>query len=553
MDRPEALPCRYSVIVPAYQAAATLPACLAALARQTVDPATYQVIVVDDGSSDATADVGRRAGVTTIVQAHAGAAAARNRGAAAAEGDLLLFTDADCEPVPGWIAAITAPFSQTAASGQAGAGEVAGAKGTYLTRQKSIVARFTQLEYEDRYDRMARAERIDFIDTYSAAYRRDIFVANGGFDPSFAYNEDQEFSFRLAEKGYRLVFAPAAQVYHQHNRTLPQYIRRKFRIGMWKVRVTRQHPTQMVQDSHTPGALKAQILIAAASLALLAASLGASLALHRIWWPGWIAFVAALTLFDGTALPFYAKIVRKDLPVLLPGLALMWARALALGFGFAAGLARFRKGTGEARPPLTVAQRAAKRLLDLTGAALALILMALPMALIAAWIKLDSPGPVLFRQVRVGQKGQPFRIFKFRTMVNGAEQVLPQLVDLARLPEPAFKIPNDPRVTRAGRFLRRWSLDELPQLFNVLAGEMSLVGPRPEEVALVGRYTDDQRRRLAVKPGMTGPMQVNGRGDLPFDERLKLELGYIEHYSLRKDLAILLRTLPAVISGRGAY
>jgi lipopolysaccharide/colanic/teichoic acid biosynthesis glycosyltransferase/GT2 family glycosyltransferase len=553
MDRSEPSPCRYSIIVPAYQAAATLPACLAALSRQTVDPATYEVILVDDGSSDGTADIARRAGVTAIVQAHAGAAAARNRGAAAAQGELLLFTDADCEPVPGWIAAVTAPFCELSTAGRAGAGEIAGAKGTYLTRQRSMVARFTQLEYEDRYDRMAGAERIDFIDTYSAAYRRDIFIANNGFDPGFAYDEDQEFSFRLAEKGYRLVFAPAAQVYHQHNRTLAQYVRRKFRIGMWKVRVTRQHPTQMVQDSHTPGALKAQLLIAGASLALLAGSILASLVLHQIWWPGWIAFVATLTLFDVTALPFYAKLARKDLPVLLPGLALMWVRALALGFGFAAGLARFRGATGEQRPPLTVAQRAAKRLLDLAGATLTLIVMALPMALIAAWIKLDSPGPVVFRQVRVGQKGKSFRILKFRTMVDGAEHALPELVDLEHLPEPVFKIPNDPRVTRAGRFLRRWSLDELPQLFNVLAGEMSLVGPRPEEVALVGRYTDDQRRRLAVKPGMTGPMQVNGRGDLPFDERLKLELAYIEHYALGKDLAILLRTLPAVIGGRGAY
>jgi lipopolysaccharide/colanic/teichoic acid biosynthesis glycosyltransferase len=104
-----------------------------------------------------------------------------------------------------------------------------------------------------------------------------------------------------------------------------------------------------------------------------------------------------------------------------------------------------------------------------------------------------------------------------------------------------------------GRFLRRYSLDELPQLVNVLAGAMSLVGPRPEEAALVARYSDDQRRRLAVKPGLSGPMQVNGRGDLPFEQRLALELDYIEHYSLRRDLAILLRTLPAVLRGEGAY
>ena len=543
---------RYSVIVPAYQAAGTLPACLAALAQQSAAPDAYEVIVVDDGSADETASIARAAGVTTIVQPHAGAATARNRGAAAARGDLLLFTDADCAPVEGWIEAIVAPFSDP---------EVAGAKGTYLSRQRSIVARFTQLEYEDRYDRMLGSERIDFIDTYSAAYRRDIFLANDGFDSRFLINEDQEFAFRLAEKGYKLVFAPAAQVYHQHNRTLAQYIRRKFKIGMWKVRVTRQHPTQVVQDSHTPGALKAQLLLAAATFALITAASMAAIIAAVVGrpaaggptWPALIALAAVFAAFVATGLPFLAKIARRDPPVLLPALGLLWVRALSLGAGFAVGLVRFRRQADEPRPALNVTQRAVKRVLDVGMALLTLPLVALPMAIIALLIRLDSPGPALFRQVRVGQKGQPFRIFKFRTMIDHAEAVLPQLVDLDELAAPAFKLPHDPRVTRVGRVLRRWSLDELPQLFNVLAGDMSLVGPRPEELAVVARYTDDQRRRLAVKPGMTGPMQVNGRGDLSFDERLRLELDYIDRYSVVRDLGILLRTLPAVIGGKGAY
>lgn len=542
MDAPEAP--RYSVIVPAYQAAETLPACLTALAAQTVSRDEYEVIVVDDGSADGTGNLAQAAGFSAVTQAHAGAAAARNLGAAVARGDLLLFTDADCAPVPGWIAALVAPFEVP---------NVAGSKGAYLTQQRSLVARFTQLEYEDRYDRMAGSERIDFIDTYSAAYRRDIFLTNGGFDPRFLINEDQEFSFRLAEKGYRLVFTPGAQVYHRHNQTLAEYVRRKFKIGMWKVRVTRQHPTQVVQDSHTPGALKAQLLLAGASLALLAGTALLSALLYRPWWPGFWAFLAVLVAFNLTALPFYAKIARRDPAVFRPALVLVWARALALGAGFAVGLVRFRRRSDEPRPPLTVAQRAAKRLVDLGGALITLPLAALPMAVIALLIKLDSPGPVLFRQTRVGQKGQPFRIYKFRTMVADAEAVLPRLVNLDALAAPAFKIPDDPRVTRVGRFLRRWSLDELPQLINVLRGEMSLVGPRPEEAAVVARYTDDQRRRLAVKPGMTGPMQVNGRGDLPFEERLRLELDYIECYSVGRDVLILLCTLPAVWNGKGAY
>ncbi len=149
--------------------------------------------------------------------------------------------------MPGWIAALAAPFADE---------RVAGAKGAYLTRQRGAVPRFTQLEYEDRYDRMAGAETIDFVDTYSAAYRRDVFLANGGFDPAFPIDEDQEFSFRLAEKGYRLVFVPEAKVYHRHNPTLRAYIRRKFLIGYWKVLVARRHPGRAVKDSHTPQTLK---------------------------------------------------------------------------------------------------------------------------------------------------------------------------------------------------------------------------------------------------------------------------------------------------------
>lgn len=542
MSAPEMPP--YSVIVPAYQAAETLPACLSALAAQTISSRDYEVIVVDDGSTDKTVEVARAAGVTVITQPHAGAASARNRGATAACGKLLLFTDADCAPVPGWIEALSVPFVDP---------EVAGAKGTYLSNQRDLVARFTQLEYEDRYDRMAGSERIDFIDTYSAAYRRDIFLLNNGFDTSFLIDEDQEFSFRLAEKGYKLIFAPAAQVYHQHNRTLAQYIRRKFRIGMWKVRVTRQHPTQVANDSHTPESLKAQLLLAAAALAILLATTAASLVLGRAWWPGLMATLVTFLAFELTAVPFLMKIARRDVSVLPTAAGLVWVRALALGAGFAAGLVRFRRRVAEPRPPLSVMQRVVKRAVDVAGALVTLVLVALPMAIIALIIKVDSPGPALFRQTRIGQKGAPFRIFKFRTMVSNAEEVLPQLLDLDALAEPAFKIPNDPRVTRIGRFLRRSSLDELPQLFNVLAGEMSLVGPRPEEAAVVARYTDDQRRRLAVKPGMTGPMQVSGRGDLSFEQRLQLELEYIDHYSLRRDMVIFLHTLPAVFSGRGAY
>jgi exopolysaccharide biosynthesis polyprenyl glycosylphosphotransferase len=194
-----------------------------------------------------------------------------------------------------------------------------------------------------------------------------------------------------------------------------------------------------------------------------------------------------------------------------------------------------------------------KRLLDITLASVALIVFAPLLVLIALAIKLDSPGPVSFNQLRAGRAGRPFRVRKFRTMVVDAEERLTELVLFDSLRDPMFKLPQDPRVTRIGRFLRRTSLDELPQFLNVLRGQMSLVGPRPEQVELVERYTAEQRFRLAIRPGLTGPMQVYGRGQLTFDERLAVERDYIENLSLARDLRILALTITPLFTGRGAY
>lgn len=194
-----------------------------------------------------------------------------------------------------------------------------------------------------------------------------------------------------------------------------------------------------------------------------------------------------------------------------------------------------------------------KRAMDISFSAVALIL-SLPVLVVAALaIKLDSPGPVFFRQQRIGKDGKPFTIIKLRTMVVDAEQRLPELVDLGDLDQPAFKIRNDPRVTRVGRFLRRTSLDEIPQLWNVLRGGMSLVGPRPEEEAVVALYDERQRVRLSVKPGLTGPMQVAGRARLTFEERLALDRDYLDNISITGDLIILLKTPAAILRGDGAF
>ncbi|WP_448592643.1 sugar transferase [Thermoflexus hugenholtzii] len=194
-----------------------------------------------------------------------------------------------------------------------------------------------------------------------------------------------------------------------------------------------------------------------------------------------------------------------------------------------------------------------KTVMDYTLAAGALILLAPLMLLIALAIRLDSPGPVLYRRRVVGLGGKLFDAFKFRTMVVNAEALLEQNPALKEAFRQNYKLRDDPRVTRVGRILRRWSLDELPQLFNVLRGEMSLVGPRmltPEEISRYGRWA---LNLLTVKPGITGLWQVSGRADLPYSERVRLDLFYIRNYSLWLDLAILAQTIPAVIRKRGAY
>jgi lipopolysaccharide/colanic/teichoic acid biosynthesis glycosyltransferase len=192
-----------------------------------------------------------------------------------------------------------------------------------------------------------------------------------------------------------------------------------------------------------------------------------------------------------------------------------------------------------------------KRALDLiVGIPLALLTAPLfPLIALAIW--LDDRGPILFVQRRAGLHGAPFRLLKFRTMHVGADRSIEDLLD--ELPEPMFKFREDPRVTRVGRTLRRLSLDELPQIWNLLRGDMSLVGPRPEQLELVERYSPEHRFRLDVKPGLTGPMQIHGRGELTFEERLAVELDYVENLSMGRDLRILALTPVSLIRGTGAF
>lgn len=204
-------------------------------------------------------------------------------------------------------------------------------------------------------------------------------------------------------------------------------------------------------------------------------------------------------------------------------------------------------------PTLEGGQRVAKRLFDILVSAALILLTAPLMAVVAALVKLDSPGPVLFRQERVGIEGAPFKMLKFRSMVTDAENRLSELVSQNEGHGVLFKLRDDPRVTRVGTVLRKFSLDELPQLFNIIGGSMSLVGPRPPLPREVEAYENDVRRRLLVKPGLTGLWQVSGRSNLSWQDSVRLDLYYVENWSLTGDLLILLRTVRAVFGSTGAY
>jgi len=194
-----------------------------------------------------------------------------------------------------------------------------------------------------------------------------------------------------------------------------------------------------------------------------------------------------------------------------------------------------------------------KRGIDIAFSALVLTLGAPLMALIALMIKLDSPGAVFFRQERVGKMGQRFTLYKFRSMVANAEEQRQALEALNEADGPLFKIKADPRITRLGKQLRRLSLDELPQFYNVWRGEMSLIGPRPGLPAEVERYQEWHKRRMEVPPGLTGLWQVSGRSELTFDEMALLDIYYVENWSPALDIKIFLQTIPRVIFGNGAY
>jgi len=209
----------YSIIIPAFNAETTIASCLEAVLAQNFPRDQYEVVVVDDGSTDTTSKIIQTFPVLYIHQENKGPAAARNKGAQIATGDIVLFTDADCVPNHNWLEEMVSPFLVSE--------KISGVKGAYKTAQQSLTARFAQAEFEDRFALLKKSAFIDMVDTYSAAFKREVFCGVGGFDPSFpvANNEDTELSYRLVASGHRLVFNPRAFVYHTHPDTLKKYLR----------------------------------------------------------------------------------------------------------------------------------------------------------------------------------------------------------------------------------------------------------------------------------------------------------------------------------------
>ena len=292
-------------------------------------PRDIDVLVVDDGSSDNTSEVVRRyPGVRLISQPNAGPAVARNRGAVEARGTILLFTDDDCVPMSDWVDKMLQPFDDA---------EVVGTKGVYRTHQRSLAARFVQIEYEDRYRLTAAVRDIDFIDTYSAAFVRDRFLEMNGFDTSFpvACAEDIELSYRMSARGWKMRFAPTAIVYHTHPSTFSSYLRKKYKFAFWRVLAVRKNPRKGVKDSHTPQIMKLQLLFAPTLILAVLFDL-----LLRPSLPVSLLVVAAFLL---STLPFAFRALRKDPAVGLLSPLLLAARSCAQTLGVIAGLIYARR------------------------------------------------------------------------------------------------------------------------------------------------------------------------------------------------------------------
>lgn len=320
--------CEISVVIPAYNAASTLGECLQALLDQTLDRDNYEIIVVNDGSTDATAVVAATYDVTVLEQSNQGPALARNTGAENARGDIIVFTDADCVADHMFLEEMVKPFSDP---------RIVGVKGVYRTRQNRLWARFAQIEFMERYAKLERSESIDFVDSYAAAFRKRVFMQVGGFDPHFpvANNEDVDLSYKIAGLGYPMVFNPSAIVFHTHPDSMSRYLKLKFSRAYWRMLVYRRYPEKIVSDSYTPQSLKIQIILTGLMLLFLLFGIVSTTAAMT----GLVFFA----LFLLATIPFVLRTARYDPPLVLFSPVGIFLRSVAFGLGIVSGVLAQRK------------------------------------------------------------------------------------------------------------------------------------------------------------------------------------------------------------------
>ena len=315
---------KVSVIIPAYNAEETIGRCLESMTRQSFK--NFEVIVVDDGSKDKTSEIVKGfSKVRLLRQKNAGPAVARNNGAKAAKGEIIIFTDSDCVANSKWLEEMLKPFLYK---------NVAGVQGTYKSKQKEIIARLIQLEIEQRYVKMMKQKFIDFIGTYSAAYRKSVFVEMNGFDTSFpiASGEDTDFSFRVSRAGYKMVFNQKAIIFHTHPTSLWKYLKIKFFRAFWRTKVYKKHKGKMVKDSYTSQMIKVQtglfyLLVPAIIISVIRPELAFLLGLN------------ALLLFL-TGFPFAVWTFSKDKTIAVISPFVILLRTAMFAFGLAAGTTR---------------------------------------------------------------------------------------------------------------------------------------------------------------------------------------------------------------------
>ena len=342
-----------AVIIPAYNYPDRLDQLLTALSKQTA-PCSWKTIVVDDGSAQALKSVtDKYPSVVYLRQERSGPSAARNRGALAVDAQILVFIDQDCLPRPQWLSAMLEPFDRP---------DVLGAKGVYQTRQKNVVAKFVQAEYEEKYEILNKYELINFVDSYSAAFRAADYWACGGFDPRFTLPsvEDREMSLRLSQGKARFAFCRKAEVTHLHTDSIGGYIRKKFKYGYWGYRIAAKYPKLFLRDNHTPRSQRFQTgLIFLLPMLLILAFFGNP-------WPLWTAIV----MFGVSSVPLTASAFKKGVAVGGVAPLLIFLRATAVGIGLCCGAvanqlpclsAGKAVGDAENQPDTLISQKEMKR------------------------------------------------------------------------------------------------------------------------------------------------------------------------------------------------